>query len=129
MTLFRHRTLMVAGLRARCGAFCITRGIFNVTLMVDPDLEQERPETIRFALLHEECHRVQHHGLVAALLFPARPIVLPWLERVADRYAANRIGKKAAEDAMRRIMPFARSATEGRLYGYTWRDRLERAGI
>ena len=119
MTLFKYRRVMVEGLRARCGAFCVTKGVFNVTLMVDPVLEQERPETIRFALMHEEAHMRFHHGLVAALLFPARSVVLPWLERVADRYAARRVGKKAAEDAMRRIFPWARSPTEGRLYGRT----------
>lgn len=129
MNLFKYRQVMVNGLRQRCGAFAITRGVFRITLMVDPLLESESVDTIRFVLLHEECHAYYKHGLVAALLFPIRPVVLPWLERLADRYAARRIGKKASEDAMRRIMPWARSPTEGRLYGRTWRDRLERAGI
>lgn len=125
---FRYRTVLAAGLRTTTGAFAYTTGVFRQTLVVDECLQHEQPETIRMVLLHEECHRVHAHGLLLTVLFPFRALLLPWVEAVADRYAVKRIGPKAAGDALRRIYPCARTRHEARVYGWTWRERAERAG-
>lgn len=125
---FRYRTVLTEGLRARTGSWAVTRGVFRIERIVDAGLRDEPPEVVRLVLLHEEAHAVQKHGLVSVLLFLARPVLLPVLEAAADRYAARRMGRKAFQDAMRRVMPHARTWREAWMHGPTWKHRCARAG-
>lgn len=119
----------MAGLLAKCGTFAFTRGVFRTTTFVDPELNYEPVEIQRFVLAHETHHVAKHHGFWGAVFLPIRPILAPYFEAAADRYATKVVGEKAAQDAMRRIMPFAPSRQAAWLYGWTWRERAHRAGI
>lgn len=128
MTLFKYREVVVRGLRERCGTFALTSGVFRVTTYIDENLQYELPETQKFVIAHEVYHASRHHGLIALLLFPARPVLLPVLEAMADRWAVKQVGKKAAKVALYRIYGLAQGWRTWWLHGHTARARAERAG-
>lgn len=126
---FRHRFVVEPGLRDRTGSLAITRGVFRTTTFVDPLIACAPLDSQRFALLHEEAHVRQRHGLLALILLPFRRPLGPIFESLADRYAIKILGVKRAKVAMREIYPRARSHEQVRLHGATWLHRLARAGV